>query len=113
MEDDAECASLPKLTELVRLLNLTKLVKKPSNLTRTGKEKPGNALNLLASGGTLRKRILKRDPSDLRKRKALEMRWLIGVEIARSIDDYENCFISRFRSSGRMPSDLIFHLDVL
>ena len=31
MEDDAECASLPKLIELV---------KKPSNLTRTGKEKP-------------------------------------------------------------------------
>ena len=30
LEDDAECAPLPKLT---------KLVKKPSNLTRTGKEK--------------------------------------------------------------------------
>ena len=31
LKDDAECASLPKLT---------KLVKKPSNLTRTRKEKP-------------------------------------------------------------------------
>ena len=40
LEDDAECASFPKLTELVRLSNLTELVKKPSNLTRTGKEKP-------------------------------------------------------------------------
>ena len=35
MEDDAECASLPKLT---------KLVKKPSNLTRTGKEKPHRSI---------------------------------------------------------------------
>ena len=39
MEDDAECTSLPMLTKLVRLSNLTELVKKPSNLTRTGKEK--------------------------------------------------------------------------
>ena len=31
LENDAKCASLPKLTELV---------KKPSNLTRTGKKKP-------------------------------------------------------------------------
>ena len=31
LEDNAKCASLPKLRELV---------KKPSNLTRTGKEKP-------------------------------------------------------------------------
>ena len=46
LEDDAECASLP---------NLTELVKKPSTLTKIEKEKPGNALNLLASGGTLRK----------------------------------------------------------
>ena len=46
LEDNAKCASLPKLTELV---------KKPSNLTRTGKEKPGNALNFLASGDMLRK----------------------------------------------------------
>ena len=40
LEDDAECASFPKLTELVKLLKLTKLVKKPSNLIRTGKKKP-------------------------------------------------------------------------
>ena len=48
LEDDAEYASLPKLT---------KLMKKPSNLTRTGKEKLEtlDALNLLASGVTLRK----------------------------------------------------------
>ena len=39
MEDDAKCASLPKLTELVKLSNLRELVKKSSNLTRTGKEK--------------------------------------------------------------------------
>ena len=31
LEDDAECASLPKFTELM---------KKPFNLTKTGKEKP-------------------------------------------------------------------------
>ena len=60
MEDDTECASLPKLTELeddaeyasfpkptelendaecASLLKLTELVKKPSNLTKTGKKK--------------------------------------------------------------------------
>ena len=33
--------------------------------------------------------------------------WLIGVEVARSIDDYEGCFLSRPRSLGRMPSDPI------
>ena len=57
--------------------------------------------------------ILERDPSDPRRRKAMEMWWLIGVEIARSIDNYKGCFLSRFRSSGCMPSDLILHLDVL
>ena len=48
LEDDAECASLPKFTELM---------KKPPNLTRTGKEKPEtlDVLNLLALAGTLRK----------------------------------------------------------
>ena len=46
LEDVAECASLPKLTELeddaecASLPKLIELVKKPSNLTRTGKEKP-------------------------------------------------------------------------
>ena len=39
LEDDAECVSFPKLTELV---------KKPFSLTRTGKEKPEHTLNLLA-----------------------------------------------------------------
>ena len=48
LEDDAECASLPKLIELV---------KKSFSLTRTGKEKPGtlNALNFLTLRGMLRK----------------------------------------------------------
>ena len=34
--------------------------------------------------------------------------WLVGVEVARSIDDYKGCFLSRPRSSGRVPSDPIF-----
>ena len=45
LEDDAECAFLPKLTELVKLLKLTELVKKPSNLTRTEKEKPIHSIS--------------------------------------------------------------------
>ena len=40
LEDNAEYASLPKLTELVKLSKLIELVKKPSSLARTGKEKP-------------------------------------------------------------------------
>ena len=57
LEDDAECVSLSKLTKLVKLLKLIELVKKPSSLIRTRKEKPESvdALNLLASGGMLKK----------------------------------------------------------
>ena len=61
LEDDAKCIFLPKLTGLkgntkcASPLKLTELVKKPSNLTRIGKEKQGNTLNLLALGDTLRK----------------------------------------------------------
>ena len=33
--------------------------------------------------------------------------WLVGVEIARSIDNYKGCFLSRSNSLGRMPSDPI------
>ena len=46
LEDDVKCASLPKFTELeddaeyASLPKFTELVKKPSNLTKTRKEKP-------------------------------------------------------------------------
>ena len=33
--------------------------------------------------------------------------WLIGVKVARSIDNYRGCFLSRSRFSDRMPSNHI------
>ena len=34
--------------------------------------------------------------------------WLIRVEVARSINNYKACFLSRPRSSSQMSSNLIF-----